>query len=131
MFRCDDCLEAKIFMNVPIRAVPKPTPDDISKEKIYYPLDYSATLASLVVGIGTEKLNTLYGLLDIPPSPTAYHRYKILKRETAEVVARKCMDDAKEELTIKFGVDAITQCVHFPVSFDGAYSKAADPSIWK
>lgn len=68
MFRCNECLE--IFMNVPIRAVPKPTPDDISKEKIYYPLDYSATLASIVVGIGTEKLNTLYGLLDIPPSPT-------------------------------------------------------------
>ena len=64
--------KAKIFMNVPIRAVPKPTPDDISKEKIYYPLD---TLATLVVGVGTEKLNTLYGLLDIPPSPTIDTRF--------------------------------------------------------
>lgn len=39
------------------------------------------------------------------------------------------MDKAKEELMIKVGVDANTQYVHFPVSFDGAYSKAADLSI--
>ena len=103
IFRCNNCLEAKIFMNVPIRAVPNPLQIIFLREDLlstYYP----ATLASLVVGIGTEKLNTLYGLLDIPPSPTAQHKYKILKnlRETAELVARKCMDKAKEELRIKF-----------------------------
>ena len=47
----------------------------------------------------------------------------------ANKVAEESMDKAKEELALKFGIDGNTKSVHFPISFDGAYSQATKPSI--
>ena len=47
----------------------------------------------------------------------------------AKKVAEQSMDKAKDELTLKFGIDGNTECVHFPISFDGAQSKATKPSM--
>ena len=132
MFRCKECLLAKSFWNVGKCEEEKPTPVDTSDSKRKYNrLDYSSVLAGRIIGLGIAKLKHFHGLMNIPPPPISGNSYSILKDLVivANKVAEQSMDKAKEELALKFGIDGNTKCVHSPISFDGAYSKATKPSI--
>ena len=61
LFRCSECMNAKIFMNVG-----EVNPSTTNR------LDISCVLGARIVGMNSEMLRTFHACVNLPPAPSPY-----------------------------------------------------------
>ena len=107
VFRCNVCLNSKVFMSVG-----EPTSSATTNL-----LDLTSVLSSRLVGLNSE-LRTFSSCMDLPPPPSRHYFNKIQKEVliAAEKEAEASMDRAKTQLETKLSINPITNYVHAAAS---------------
>ena len=112
IFRCKNCHNYKVFMNVgEINSTSRNS------------LDSACVLGGRIAGLRADKLRSYHASLNIPPPPNPYRFPKIQADvlAAAEKEAKATMDRATMELQFQMSIDPATQCTYVSASIDAAY----------